>query len=389
MKDEKLDQLLKNALSTNFEPDLELNTKIMQKIKESERMNIRKYKKFPAVAAACLVLLFGTATVYAAWNYLVPSEIATEYGDKQLAKAFESKDAVLMDESQTYGNYTVTLLGAVSGRALSGFCSYDHVKEEKTYIVTAISRTDKTPMPDTSDDGYGQESFFISPLIQGLNPVQYNIFTMNGGYFEIVRDGIMYRVIECDNIEIFADKKLYLCVSNTMAYQAEAYHYDEKTGEISVNSNYQGMNLLFGLPLNKDKADKTAAEHYLEKLQDSMKADTQQDTQSEEDTQEEALDLAREAVENSGANIAEVLDQWKLVYSNKVKPDEQGRIYHSYNAEDGSGEGFVTEDGIFEEGQTGYSNCPTIEGNDKYIRIVLYYRDDNGDVTVSVYTKEK
>jgi len=35
---------------------------------------------------------------------------------------------------------------------------------------------------------------------------------MNGGYAQTVVDGVCYRIAECDNVECFADRKLYLCV---------------------------------------------------------------------------------------------------------------------------------------------------------------------------------
>jgi hypothetical protein len=73
-------------------------------------------------------------------------------------------------------------------------------------------------------------------------------------------------MIECDNIELFADRSIYLCVMDTPFYNVEAYNYDEKTGEITVNENYTGMNLLFNLPLDKAKADPEAASKYLEQF---------------------------------------------------------------------------------------------------------------------------
>ncbi len=54
--------------------------------------------------------------------------------------------------------------------------------------------------------------FFISPLVKGLEPWQYNIGTMNGSYCEDIVDGIRYRIIQCDDIEIFADRGVYLSV---------------------------------------------------------------------------------------------------------------------------------------------------------------------------------
>ncbi|MBE6034740.1 MAG: hypothetical protein E7222_08590 [Clostridiales bacterium] len=374
MMDKEFDQLLKNALFTEFQPDDELNIKIMRKARENKMINMKRMRKFTAAAILC-VLLGCTVTGFAAWKFLMPQNVALECRDKELAKAFESKDAVIMNESQTYGGYNFTLLGAVSGEFLKDFCSAgNQVSTAKTYAVVAIAKTDGAPMPKTSEDSYGKEPLFISPLIQGLNPKDYNIVTMNGGYSEIVRDGIMYRIIECDNIEMFADKALYLCISNTNFFETAAYSFDEKTGVITSNSSYKGMKLLFDLPLKTNKADKKAAEQYLKNL---------------------SLAAEREMKENKGDNrvmevdINEIREKWTLISEKKVIPDKEGRIYYSYEGKSGSGEGFVLEEVLFDKGQTGYSQSFEISESDNWKSAVLYYRDKQGEVIVSVYEIEK
>lgn len=382
MEDKKLDQLLKNALSTDFEPDVELNTRIMQKVKGNDRMKIKRIRRMPAAAVICLTLLCCSVTAFAAWKYIKPAQVAVESGDKQLAAAFESKDAISMNETQEYGDYTVSLLGAVSGDNLSDFCSADSgVSTSKTYAVVAIGKKDGSPMPDTSSEEYGKVPFFVSPLIQGLDPNQYNITTMNGGYVEIVKDGIMYRMIECDNVELFSDRGLYLCVSDTSFYDRDAYAYDEKTGEISVNSGYEGMNLLFDLPLNKDKADEKAAEEYLSKLAQSQSQDSQAETA---DKSTEEANATEETVD-----VNEIIKGWTLVSEEKVTPDADNRVYYSYETENGSGNGFVTQDALFTGDETGYSKVADIFESDTAKGAIVFYRDANGDITVSTYELKK
>lgn len=122
-------------------------------------------------------------------------------------------------------------------------------------------------MPATSEPEYGQDPFFVSPLIKGLKPWQVNITTMNGGYSEAVIDGIMYRLIECDGVEMFADRGVYLAVSNGSSFfSKDAFAYNESTGEISANNDYKGTAILFELPLDPTKADPVKAESYLQEL---------------------------------------------------------------------------------------------------------------------------
>lgn len=383
MQDNELNQLLKNALSTDYAPDDELNTKIMSKVRENGMMKTSRTKRLPMVAACCLLLLCGSATAFAAWKYMTPGEIAIEYGDEKLAAAFDSKDAIVLDESQTSGKYTVTLLGMVSGSNLSGFCADSkQASSARTYAVVAIAKADGTPMPDTSDEEYGKDSFFVSPLIQGLNPKDYNIVTMNGGYFDIVKDGILYRMIECDNIELFADRKLYLSVGNTVFYETSAYIYNEETGEITVNSNYMDMNLLFDLPLNKDRANQSAAEKYLKELAASWEASSP-DVSSPEGTDKVAKDA------EAKAEVNEILEKWTLVSEEKVKPDGEGRVYYSYEVDGASGDGFVAEDSLFEKDELGYSKMFYIS-EDSHLKIaVLYYKEKSGEIKVSVYKLKK
>jgi len=224
MEDKELNLLLKNALSTNFEPDSKLNTKIMEKVRENEMNNTRKLRRIPVVAVVCCVLLCCSVTAFAAWKFLTPKDVAIEYGNQQLATAFESDDAILMDESQTYDEYTVKLLGAVSGGNLTGFCTDGQVVSERTYAVVAIAK---------------QMDFRCLRLPRMIMESIHSLY-----------------------LHSFKD----LILSSSTFYDRDAYGYDEKTGMISVNKSYKGMNLLFDFPLNKDNADKEAAQQYLKEF---------------------------------------------------------------------------------------------------------------------------
>ncbi len=387
MEDKELDILLKSALSTNYVPDQELNKKILNKAKERENMNIKRFRRLPVVVAACLLLICSSVTVFATWKYLAPKDVAIEYGNQQLAKAFESGDAITMNETQSYGEYNVTVLGVVSGSNLSEFCSNeDKVRSDRTYAVVAISKTDGTPMPKTSDDEYGKEPFFISPLIQGLDPNKYNIVTMNGGYYDIVKDGILYRLSDCDNVELFADREIYLCVGNSTFYDRNAYVFNEETGKITPNGNFKGMNLLFTLPLNAKKADKEAAQKYLDDIALSWGDSAQAEGAVEKVKDETVAEENGKLVE---LDVNEIINKWTLVSEQKVKPDKDGRIYYSYKNQNSSMDGYVWEDGLFEEGEVGYSKAYSGGEGDNTKYSFIYYRDENGEITVYVYELDK
>lgn len=263
------DEILKHALTPNEEPDFWLNQKILRQVREERKVEKRNDKRLvTAVLAAVLVLGTGSVTAVAAWKHLMPNQVAEEAQDEKLAEAFMSEEAVFVNETQSYGGYDVTFLGIVSGKQLSeGLCtSNGKIREDRSHIVVAIENADGTPMPDTSEETYGELDFYVSPFIKGYHPVDYNANTLAGNYTDVVQDGVMYRVLECDNVEIFADCGLYLGVMDSTFYNANAYHYDETTGEISRNESYNGLNALFQLPIDSSKANPEAAAAFVENL---------------------------------------------------------------------------------------------------------------------------
>lgn len=270
-----MDQILQQALSPEQEPDRRLNRRILQRLEETE---MRKNKKrIPAAACvACATLLIGSMSVFAAWKYLSPDQVAEHVDEGGLSAAFQGEDAVMVNETQEYGGYRITLLGIVSGKNLRQypFEMNGEIKEDRSYIVTAIENADGTPRPTVFDDAYGEDPFCVSPLIGGLNPWEYNVITMGGGYSEFIEDGIQYRLTECDNVEIFADRGLYLAVNDGAFFENSAYHMDPNTGAITRNEAYQGVNALFQLPIDVNKADPDATAAYIQEMESGNAGET-------------------------------------------------------------------------------------------------------------------
>lgn len=263
----QLDELLRHALTPEDEPNVWLNQNIVNRVKEKKKMEGRNKKRFSVAAAvAVLALCLSSVTVYAAIKYLSPAEVAEEMQDEKLAEVFLSDKAMVINETQSYGGYTVTFLSVVSGELLSNYPYYndtDSIVADRTYAVVAIEKADGTSMPDTSEEAYGELKFFASPLIGDYNPAFYNIASMSGNYADITEEGILYRLLECDNVEMFADHSLYLCVAEGIFYNTDAYCYDAATGNISRNEEYDGLNALFELPIDTAKANPEKAAEYI------------------------------------------------------------------------------------------------------------------------------
>lgn len=313
-----LDELLATALTPDVQPKHTLNEQILRRAKEEAQMKEEMkngskkrgtWSTKRAVATAMIaaaVLAVGGGTTYAAWRYLTPQEAAAELQDKKLMDAFSGEDAILVNETQTYGAYRSTLIGIVSGKELTDYATMvgGEVRADRSYWLLAIEHADGTPMPETGSPEYGKETFLTSPFVQGLEPWKYNIYTFGGGYSEFVQDGVMYRMAECDDLEVFADREVYLCLAdeNSAGLINEAYNFDETTGKVSRNEAYDGCNALFTLPLDRAKADPEKAESYLRSLEK-----TPEEEQAEMDKELENLPESQRKEIEEGEAQTEIL----------------------------------------------------------------------------------
>ena len=385
---ERLDYILKQALTPDQKPDLLLDRKILNQIKEKEEMKIRKRKWVPGIVfSLVLILAAGSGVAYAAYKLLNAEEAAEKAGDEKLARAFSGEDAVEINETQHFEDFDVTLLGIASGENLA-----EHVTEkdgeilsDRSYIVTAVTRTDGNPMPENlSDAAYDNMRFFISPLIQGCDPMRVNIVSMDGVYTEFVQDGTLYRLTECSNIEIFADRTVYLCVSDAdqssaFGYNEEAYTFDDTTGAISRRENYEGVNALFVLPLDKELADPEAAEEYLSALE------------PDEESGDDYAAWSREADAFMSEITPENIEQYadRIEESVHVFGSEEDEVWYDYTMPDGERiRRLMSREREFPDGRTGMSDRIAYfdyEIGIESLKIVTFTLNKDGTVTGAVY----
>lgn len=240
--------IAKNKIATPFDFERE-EMKMVKK-----KLNIKK----TVMIAAAVVCLFGT-TAFAAVHYLNAKDVATTLGESKLAQEFSGQTAV--SESETDGEYKASVLGVVSGDNLAKYSisSNGQYYTDRTYAVVAVEKADGTPM--TYED-----EVLVTPLISGLEPWRYNIFSMHGQHNARVIDGVLYRIVDFDNIEYFADREVYMAVLSEAFYNRDAYNFDNNTGMISVNEDYEGTNILFKMNLDKSKANPEKAQAYIESI---------------------------------------------------------------------------------------------------------------------------
>ncbi|MGF7059063.1 hypothetical protein [Brassicibacter mesophilus] len=368
---EQMDQLLKQALSVTVEPSEELNQKIINQLKENDIMKPVYKKRISVALIAATITLAMSITAFAAWHFLNPKQVAEHIGDHTLAQAFDHKNAIEINESVVSGGYKFTLLGVVSGENLSDFkYSTEDIHPDRTYAVVSIAKQDGSKMPDTKDEEYGKEPFFISPLIKGQKPWQVNIASMNGGYSESVIDGVMYRLVECDGVEKFADRGLYLCISTSTFYDINAFNYDEETGETTPNTDYDGANALFNLPLDITKADHDKAEEYLKKLLEEPEEDSTA-------FNEGLIDIDWEKEIENGAVIPESVKE--------VTYKQDGLAHYEYEYGDGKGEVGFPVDHFLKEGEIDVYKTYKIKDE----IAIQFLRDTDGVITGRTVKLEK
>ena len=214
----------------------------------------RRFKALPIVAALAAILTISAAAVVL---WLTPSETAQMLDDPLLAEAFESEDAIILDQTTESGGYTFRLAGVVSGEAIS-----DHTEdldEEKTYVVASLSHTDGTPIEEAGFD------FVFTPLVAGYQPRIVNTWTLGGGANAFVHEGVAYYLYEFETIEKFADSTVYFAMYEGGVPGPDTFSMAED-GSISFVSDYDGPHALFTIPLDESKADPEAVDAFFNKI---------------------------------------------------------------------------------------------------------------------------
>lgn len=367
----EFDKILKENLQPDCVPEKSLNLSIIRKAKETQNMKNRTLKSGIAVAAAIGILVVGSASVYAAYRYLTPSQVAERMmTDNSLAKAFESKAAVKINKTQKSDGYDITLMGIVTGKNLAAMVEKENqpsISDAKSYIVVAIKREDGKSMSDSKQDDY--RTFCVSPLIRGKQFIDVNNATLGAGAQSFVQDGVQYQLLECDDLEIFANMGVYVGVVESFGQEAQAFTMDEKTGEYEINKKFDGMQALFELPLDKSKADDKAAEAYFKQAE---KSDS--DSKATENKADEGME--RKQIVNRLKDAKLIDDETKT-----VTPDKDGMVSISTSTEKSS---YNVSDWTYDTGEE-IMIGEYGDGTAKGTKIETLTKNGDGTFTYKVY----
>lgn len=381
LTEQELDAVLREALFTEEEPGEALNRKLLKRAKETAGMNKRMRKMVTAAAAGLLLFTGVSVSVYAGVKYLTPQEVAEDVGtgSKDAVKAaFEGDGAVYINETKNFDKGTVTFLGIAQGSGVNALTGETSADNNRSYAVFAF---------EGFEDGLGNNelsSIFVSPFIKGLEPWRYNAWTIGGddefganGASEIVRDGVRYQILECGNVEMFADRGVYMGVSYEMA--GGAFEMNAETGEIQPKAGYADKAAIFTVPFDPAKADRMAADAVIAEITGMFDegSDTTNDTAGEE----------HESTFGEW-NAKRIQAEGKLLKDFTVKPDEQGRInIPAWEAEGMSSDGgFVSAEYAFPDNKPGMSDMMGIYGDDSTTALAeTYTLNEDGTVTIALY----
>lgn len=262
----KLDKLLYEALKECDAPSPALNRQIinMAYLEEKKMKHRKKYRTAAAIITLCITLA-GGGTAYAAYRHLTSGEIVKTAADNdRLAKAFDSTHAISIHEAQISGDYVFELLGLVSGSDLELYVSdelQEQLSDKRTYAALAISKKDGSAMPS--------KSFCVSPLIGNVPFEIANNATLKTSLIWFEQDGILYELMACEDLEIFADRGVWLSVVENFGDEAAAYSFT-KDGAYAKNEAYRGISALFKIPFDETNADKAAADTIIKKLENQL-----------------------------------------------------------------------------------------------------------------------
>lgn len=249
----------KIKFSEDFERDtVEFLTRVADSARKKENIYMKKHKALRLSVIAALLVVVLSISVFAVYKLLTPKQAAQHSGDFALAQAFDSENAVYINQSYVTGDFNITLGGIVSGKGLTDY--YQDAQEDKSYIVASVAYADGREIAQAGDTG-----ITFTPLVSGFNPWQINAWTLGGGYSSFIYEGVEYYIFQCANIEIFADRTVYLAVYEGNAPSAEIFKMDD-SGIISFNDTFKAPHAIFTLPLDPDKANPEAVKSLIDEM---------------------------------------------------------------------------------------------------------------------------
>lgn len=257
-----------------------------EKERSCMKTSLKKTSLLVAVLALALVVSAAAAVIL-----LRPAQVAQEVGNDALAAAFDSGDAILLNQTQESGDYRFTLSGVVSGAGLSELC--DGTDASRSYVVAAVARTDGKAMTQEESS-----ALTITPLVAGQKPWEVNAWTLEGAYTSFIQEGVCYYVYEYNCLEMFADHIVYLAAYEGFSPSADLFQVGQD-GSIAFQNSFTAPHALFTLPLDASKADPDAVAAFLDKLHQPSPEAPEDTDENDPNAEVESIEITPDMVEQS------------------------------------------------------------------------------------------
>ncbi len=194
----------------------------------------RKPVKILAVVAA-LIMLFSIGA-FAIGYLLSADEVADTLGKKEIAQLFRGSE--VQAKSVTDGEYTVTLLGLVSGEVLKR--TDVDVDEMRSYVVISIEKNDGSALSLV-----GGMPLKMVPVAEGHSPLEMwgNVMSSASG---MEKNGILYYLFDCESLEPYMDKNISIVVFEGDYPTADILVMNEK-GVTEYAEGYKGFKGIISL----------------------------------------------------------------------------------------------------------------------------------------------
>ncbi len=239
-----------------FSPDFEIIlTERMKKADERKEVItvMKKRKTLKLLVAVISAVLLLSLTAYAAFTLLSPQQVADKLEMGDLTDKWKKSEKFPFTSGDE--EYTVSVLGYAPDTELNEI-NGELTEENRTYLVVSIARTDGTPL--STADGMPLQ---ISPLVEGYEPFKVNLWTFGAGANGTQSNGVLYYFFNISDLEIFADRTVYLAFYEGFIPQGALEM--KADGTIDFKEDYEGFRALFELPLDESRADPVAVEKLL------------------------------------------------------------------------------------------------------------------------------
>lgn len=238
----------------SFSADFEQKTVGLMKSAAERKERTTMKKPVRILIAAVMIIAVISVTAFAISNLLSARDVAEHFGENKLAESFGQQNYEA--ETVTDKGYTVSFLGLVKGERFES----ESVESDCSYYVVSVASEDGSPLSVADGNPLG-----MSVIIEGYPAWKINTWSLNTSASGMEENGVLYYLYDCENLEIFADKNVYLAVYEGFVPGLDIITMNSD-GTFDFAKGYNGFKAMFRFPLDPSKADPETANEILKEF---------------------------------------------------------------------------------------------------------------------------